>query len=263
VCFQVVLDDSDSTVSVICTDSSQPAECSNILSCLSSVDAERALALVQEALARRRGAAQVRISACLHHCPQAWLLMPRLAWVLSISLARWATFFLAFPLLVSYCLACLTSSVLLLFSPWSPPSPHSFCLQVSYLSACCFLQLSGPIFAAPYCLFVLFPCPFLAGPKRRALCQAGCNRFPDAPAQGARREVQEAAAKAGATGGGMQDIQQPPAAPPISGRSTQKVSVSSSPVHSWGNLQLVLGVQRCSEAKNSPTRPCVCICLAL
>lgn len=40
--------------------------------------------------------------------------------------------------------------------------------------------------------------------------------------------MQEAAAKARASGGGMQDVQQPPAAPPVSGRSTQKVSVSSS-----------------------------------
>lgn len=117
--------------------------------------------------------------------------------------------------------------VLLLFSPRSPPPHHSFCLQVSCLSACFFSQLSGAIFPASYCLFVLFPCPFLAGPKRRAFCQAGLYQFPAAPAQTAGRAVQEAAAKARATGGGMQDVQQPPAAPPVSGRSTQKVSVSS------------------------------------
>ncbi|XP_076208166.1 uncharacterized protein LOC143167043 isoform X4 [Aptenodytes patagonicus] len=55
---EVVLDDSDSTVSIICTDSSQHAESSNVLPCLSSVDAEHAFVLVQEALARRRGARQ-------------------------------------------------------------------------------------------------------------------------------------------------------------------------------------------------------------
>ncbi|XP_075022355.1 centrosome-associated protein CEP250-like isoform X3 [Calonectris borealis] len=55
---EVVLDDSDSTVSVICTDSSQHAASSNILSRLSSVGAEHAFVLVQEALARRRGATQ-------------------------------------------------------------------------------------------------------------------------------------------------------------------------------------------------------------
>ncbi|KAK4812731.1 hypothetical protein QYF61_018280 [Mycteria americana] len=55
---EVVLDDSESTVSILCTDSSQHAESSNILSCLSSVDAEHAFVLVQEALARRRGATQ-------------------------------------------------------------------------------------------------------------------------------------------------------------------------------------------------------------
>ncbi|XP_040978419.1 centrosome-associated protein CEP250-like [Aquila chrysaetos chrysaetos] len=55
---EVVLGDSDSMVSIICTDSSQHAESSTILSCLSSVDAEHAFVLVQEALARRRGATQ-------------------------------------------------------------------------------------------------------------------------------------------------------------------------------------------------------------
>ncbi|XP_068275661.1 centrosome-associated protein CEP250 isoform X2 [Nyctibius grandis] len=55
---EVVLDESDSMVSIICTDSSQHAESSNILSCASSVDAEHAFVLVQEALARRRGATQ-------------------------------------------------------------------------------------------------------------------------------------------------------------------------------------------------------------
>ncbi|NXR02763.1 CP250 protein, partial [Sagittarius serpentarius] len=55
---EAVLDDSDSTVSTICTDSSQHAESSNILSCLSYVDAEHAFVLVQETLARRRGATQ-------------------------------------------------------------------------------------------------------------------------------------------------------------------------------------------------------------
>ncbi|XP_074701697.1 centrosome-associated protein CEP250-like isoform X3 [Strix aluco] len=51
---EVVLDECASVV----TDSSQQAESINVLSCLSSVDAERAFVLVQEALARRRGAAQ-------------------------------------------------------------------------------------------------------------------------------------------------------------------------------------------------------------
>ncbi|XP_074686021.1 centrosome-associated protein CEP250-like isoform X1 [Strix aluco] len=51
---EVVLDECASVV----TDSSQQAESSNVLSCLSSVGAERAFVLVQEALARRRGAAQ-------------------------------------------------------------------------------------------------------------------------------------------------------------------------------------------------------------
>ncbi|XP_074740422.1 centrosome-associated protein CEP250-like isoform X3 [Strix uralensis] len=51
---EVVLDECASVVA----DSSQQAESSNVLSCLSSVDAERAFVLVQEALARRRGATQ-------------------------------------------------------------------------------------------------------------------------------------------------------------------------------------------------------------
>ncbi|NXT81098.1 CP250 protein, partial [Zapornia atra] len=56
----VVIDDSDSMVSsVTCTDSSQHAESSTILSCLSSVDAEHTFVLVQEALARRRRATRV------------------------------------------------------------------------------------------------------------------------------------------------------------------------------------------------------------
>ena len=114
--FQVVLEDSDSTVSIICTDSSQHAVSSNILSCLSSVDAEHAFVLVQEALARRRGATQVRISVCLHHWPQGQLLMPHLAGNLSIYLASLASFFLAFPLLVPYCLASLPSCVFSCFS---------------------------------------------------------------------------------------------------------------------------------------------------
>ncbi|KAK2520580.1 hypothetical protein Q9233_011216, partial [Columba guinea] len=52
----VVLDASDSTASVICPDSSQQAEPSTIPSVLSSGGAAQAFALVQEALARRRGA---------------------------------------------------------------------------------------------------------------------------------------------------------------------------------------------------------------
>ncbi|XP_074742528.1 centrosome-associated protein CEP250-like [Strix uralensis] len=51
---EVVLDECASVVA----DSSQQAESINVLSCQSSVDAERAFVLVQEALARRRGAAQ-------------------------------------------------------------------------------------------------------------------------------------------------------------------------------------------------------------
>ncbi|XP_076208528.1 centrosome-associated protein CEP250-like [Aptenodytes patagonicus] len=62
---EVVLDDSDSTVSIICTDSSQHAESSNVLPCLSSVDAEHAFVLVQEALARRRGASYLEPSSLL------------------------------------------------------------------------------------------------------------------------------------------------------------------------------------------------------
>lgn len=77
--FQVVLDDSDSMVSIASTDSSQQIESSNVLSSLSFTDAEHAFVLVQEALARRRGATQVRLSACLHCWPQAQLLMPQLA----------------------------------------------------------------------------------------------------------------------------------------------------------------------------------------
>ncbi|XP_065501522.1 centrosome-associated protein CEP250-like isoform X2 [Caloenas nicobarica] len=53
---EVVLDASDSTVSMICPGSSQQAEPSTILSVLSSGGTEQAFALVQEALARRRGA---------------------------------------------------------------------------------------------------------------------------------------------------------------------------------------------------------------
>lgn len=252
-------------VSITCTDSSQHAESSTILSCLSSVDAEHAFVLVQETLARRRGATQVRVSACLHHWPQAQLLMPHLAWNLSIYLASLAIFFLAFPLLVLYCLASLASSVFYCFSLLDLHSliTRSFCLQVSCLSACFFFQLSGAIFPALYCLFVLLPCPFLAGPKRRAFCQAGLYQFPAAPAQTAGREVQEPAAKAWATGGGMQDVQQPPAAPPVSGRSTQKVSVSSSSCVLEAILLPVLGVQQCYWAKNSPALPCVSLSLAL
>lgn len=74
--FQVVLDASDSTVSIIGTGSSQRAESSNIVSGLSSADA---FVLVQEALARSRGATEVRISACLYRWPQAQPLMLRLA----------------------------------------------------------------------------------------------------------------------------------------------------------------------------------------
>ncbi|NWR76319.1 CP250 protein, partial [Centropus unirufus] len=55
---EVVLDGSDSVVNIICTDSSQHAVCSSVLSCRGSVDAERAFVLVQEALLRRRGVTQ-------------------------------------------------------------------------------------------------------------------------------------------------------------------------------------------------------------
>ncbi|NXX74697.1 CP250 protein, partial [Urocolius indicus] len=55
---EVVLHDSDSAVSILCTDPSQGAESGNILSSLSSFGAEQAFVLVQEALARRRGATQ-------------------------------------------------------------------------------------------------------------------------------------------------------------------------------------------------------------
>lgn len=82
--FQVVLDDSDSTVSIAHTDSSQRPESSNVLSCLSSLDAEQAFVLVQETLARRQRATQVRIPDSLHHWPQS--LMPHLASDLFICL---------------------------------------------------------------------------------------------------------------------------------------------------------------------------------
>ncbi|XP_008945178.1 PREDICTED: centrosome-associated protein CEP250, partial [Merops nubicus] len=55
---EMVLDDSDSTISVTTTGSSQHAESGNILSDLGSADAKHAFGLVQEALARRRGATQ-------------------------------------------------------------------------------------------------------------------------------------------------------------------------------------------------------------
>ncbi|NXL89550.1 CP250 protein, partial [Alectura lathami] len=55
---EVVLDDSDSAVSIVCADNSQRQESSRILSCLSSLDAEHAFVLVQEALARRQRATQ-------------------------------------------------------------------------------------------------------------------------------------------------------------------------------------------------------------
>uniref|UniRef100_A0A672TXS9 Rootletin-like coiled-coil domain-containing protein n=2 Tax=Strigops habroptila TaxID=2489341 RepID=A0A672TXS9_STRHB len=55
---EVVLDDNDSMVSITSADSSLHVESSNILSSLSFTDAEHAFVLVQEALARRRGATQ-------------------------------------------------------------------------------------------------------------------------------------------------------------------------------------------------------------
>ncbi|XP_065501542.1 centrosome-associated protein CEP250-like isoform X2 [Caloenas nicobarica] len=62
---EVVLDASDSTVSMICPGSSQQAEPSTILSVLSSGGTEQAFALVQEALARRRGATRDSIDSLL------------------------------------------------------------------------------------------------------------------------------------------------------------------------------------------------------
>ncbi|KFW74285.1 Centrosome-associated protein CEP250, partial [Manacus vitellinus] len=55
---QVVLDDSDSLVSIICTDSSHHAESGNIFSAPRLVDTGHAFGLVLEALARMRGATQ-------------------------------------------------------------------------------------------------------------------------------------------------------------------------------------------------------------
>ncbi|XP_061865406.1 centrosome-associated protein CEP250 [Colius striatus] len=54
---EVVLDDSENAVSILCTDPSQCAESGNIFS-LSSLAAEQAFVWVQEAVARRRGATQ-------------------------------------------------------------------------------------------------------------------------------------------------------------------------------------------------------------
>lgn len=111
--FQVVLEDSDSTVSIICTDRSQHAESGNILSCLSSVAAEHTFVLVQEALARRRRATQVRISARLHYWPQAAnaSLRPKPFHLLSRFLSRHPT--------LGTILCCQSHQlcVLLLFSP--------------------------------------------------------------------------------------------------------------------------------------------------
>ncbi|KAI1233264.1 hypothetical protein IHE44_0004431, partial [Lamprotornis superbus] len=53
---EMVLDDSDSLVSIICTDSSQCADSGDIFSAPRSVDSGHALGLVLEALARMRGA---------------------------------------------------------------------------------------------------------------------------------------------------------------------------------------------------------------
>ncbi|XP_023795758.1 LOW QUALITY PROTEIN: centrosome-associated protein CEP250 [Cyanistes caeruleus] len=55
---EMVLDDSDSMVSIICTDSSQHAVSGDIFSAPRSVDAGHAFGLVLEALARMRGATQ-------------------------------------------------------------------------------------------------------------------------------------------------------------------------------------------------------------
>ncbi|XP_027574919.2 centrosome-associated protein CEP250 isoform X1 [Pipra filicauda] len=55
---EVVLDDSDSLVSIICTDSSHHAESGNIFSAPRLVDTGHAFGLVLEALARMRGATQ-------------------------------------------------------------------------------------------------------------------------------------------------------------------------------------------------------------
>lgn len=60
--FQMVLDDSDSMVSIICTDSSQHGDSGNIFSAPRSVDTGHAFGLVLEALARMRGATWVRTS---------------------------------------------------------------------------------------------------------------------------------------------------------------------------------------------------------
>ncbi|POI34336.1 hypothetical protein CIB84_001913 [Bambusicola thoracicus] len=55
---EVVLDDSDSTVSIVHTDDFQRPESSSVRSCLSSLDAEHVFVLVQETLARRQKATQ-------------------------------------------------------------------------------------------------------------------------------------------------------------------------------------------------------------
>ncbi|KAF2974225.1 hypothetical protein EK904_008616, partial [Melospiza melodia maxima] len=55
---EMVLDDSDSMVSIICTGSSQHADSGHIFSAPRSVDTGRAFGLVLEALARMRGAAR-------------------------------------------------------------------------------------------------------------------------------------------------------------------------------------------------------------
>lgn len=164
--FQVVLDDSDSTVSLVCTDHFQRPESSNILSCLSSLDADHAFVLVQEALARRRRATQVRISGCHHHWPQSQLLMPHLASDLFVYLP---SFLLATLLLLLCFLASLNSSVFHCFSVLIS-SPSSQLLPSGELSllACPRVTVSEAIFPTYYCLFVLFSYPFLTGLKRRA-----------------------------------------------------------------------------------------------
>lgn len=153
--FQVVLDDSDSTVSLVCTDNFQRPESSNFLSCLSSLDADHAFVLVQEALARRKRATQVRISGCHHHRPQSQLLMPHLASDLLVYLP---SFLLPTLLLLLCCLASLTSSVfhcfsLLISSPSSqllPSGEPSLCLLVLKLL---YLKPSSLLIIACLCYF--------------------------------------------------------------------------------------------------------------
>lgn len=185
--FQMVLDDSGGA------DGSQQAESSSsssssFPSCLSSLDAEQAFVLVQEALAKRQGAARVRTPACLAHWLQAQLLMPHSAADLSTDLVShypWHHIALPVSPALSHC--------------FSLPGLHppSQLLPSGELFLCLLLlpAIRSLPPCSPNCWFVLFPCPLLAGPKGRALCHQELCQCPAAAAQPAGGQVQEAAAE--------------------------------------------------------------------